>query len=594
MNIQKRILLGLFFLIAVAVLFPGFRVKAEAPAPPEGEWGFLRWGIDWQKFHLTSPRPIDIFVARLHRGETSATIDTAVAGGTIISDGREVPTAMSGRYNGVINYWGQTEPISQTLVPAWGGRNDVAVAINGFYFGDPNEPDGVPWSGVVHSGWYDKRYTERITEGGGFAWTSDRRAFIGSCVYHTGNENNEATFENTSFTPNLDGVNVITRESEEFILFTPQYNSNTGTENGVLELLVEMNSPNQVRPAPGSTGILRSISSKGSTEIPFNHVVLSFWGTKRNSVRQRIDSGAIKVGDEVGIIQQITDCDIVPERDWDGIYAGLGGAYHFMNNGVYTDQGSGDPVVSNSRTAIAFNDDYVYFVVVDGFRPDSIGINIEELYDFLKNNPDIRATDAVTLDSGTSSTMVVNGAVVNNTECNFTRNCGVAVDLLLEKDPSQTILPPETTYKTEWDNPTGILEPLVGSSIMLISSQPISQSLTFTPTQAITTTGSVEVRLGPGTNYASTGTAPAGAHGDVISNLNNLNGVLATGSYWWYVDIGDLAGWVQEQKLQGGSTPPPPPPPIAFTDFIFMPTVSRSAAAFSSADAPSLQDREHR
>lgn len=582
----------MFFLIAVALLFPGFRVKAEAPTPPEGEWGYLRWGIDWQKFHLTSPRPIDIFVARLHRGETSATIDTAVAQGTISADGSEVVTSMSARYNGVINYWGQTEPISQTMVPAWGGRNDVAVAINGYFFGPDQEPPGGPWSGVVHSGWYDKRYSNNVGDAG-FAWTWDRRAFIGSCVYHTGNGKNEATFENSSYTPNLDAVNV-PRDNEEFILYTPQYKSNTGTEDGVLELLVEMNSPSQVRPAPGSTGILRRISDKGSSPIPFNSVVFSFWGSKRDLVQQRINNDSIKVGDEVGIIQQITDCNGVPDHNWDGIYAGLGGDYHFMNNGVYSPPGNNDANVPNSRTAIAFNDDYVYFLVVDGFRPDSIGITVQELYQFLKNNADIQATDAVTLDSGTSSTMVVNGAVINDTYCNFTRDCGVKVNPALEKDPSQTVLPHEMTYKTEWDDPTGILEPLVGSSMLLVSSQPISQSLTFTPTQAITTTGSVEVRLGPGTNYASTGTAPAGAHGDVISNLNNLNGVLATGSYWWYVDIGDLAGWVQEQKLQGGSTPPPPPPPIAFTDFIFMPTVSRSAAAFSSADAPRLQDQEHR
>jgi hypothetical protein len=56
-----------------------------------------------------------------------------------------------------INYAGQT----------WGQRNDVIVTING----DSEMPDqwGVSASGLVHSGWYAKRFTN-MTGGSGFAW----------------------------------------------------------------------------------------------------------------------------------------------------------------------------------------------------------------------------------------------------------------------------------------------------------------------------------------------------------------------------------------------------------------------------------------
>ncbi len=222
MKTHIKILFGLLTFIAIAAITPTLQVKADTPTPPEGEWAFLRWGIDWQKFHITSPRPNDIFVARLYRSETSATIDSAVPYGTIVSEGPQSVPDMTSAYQGVINYWGQSEPISQTMVPAWGGRNDVAVAINGYFFGPTHELPGVPWSGVVHSGWYDKRYTNNLGDAG-FAWTSDRRAFIGSCVFHTGNGKNEATFSNTSYTPNLDGDQYRIRENEEFILYTPQY-----------------------------------------------------------------------------------------------------------------------------------------------------------------------------------------------------------------------------------------------------------------------------------------------------------------------------------------------------------------------------------
>ncbi len=357
----------------------------------------------------------------------------------------------------------------------------------------------------------------------------------------------------------------------------------------MLELLVEMNSPSRVQPDPGSTGILRDFSTHGSMSIPFNHVVLSFWGGKRDLVQARIDTGDIQVGDEVGIIQQITDCNGVPSKDWNGIYAGLGGDYHFLNNGTYSPPDNNDANVPNSRTVIAFNDDYVYFVVVDGWRPDSQGMSILELNSFLTN--ELLARDAVSMDSGGSSTFVVDGTIRNNTYCNYTRNCGWPPPVI-EGTPFPYQMPaqPYTPPVLEACDP-GNCKPLVGSSMMLISSLPISQSLTFTPTQAITTTGSVEVRLGPGASYASTGTAPAGAHGEVIPQMNNLNGVLATGSFWWYVDIGDLAGWVQEDKLQGGVEPPPP---IVFTNFAFMPSMSRSAAVFTGSRAPLPSEMEPR
>ncbi len=121
---------------------------------------------------------------------------------------------------------------------------------------------------------------------------------------------------------------------------------------------------------------------------------------------------------------------------------------------------------------MAYNDDYVYFVVVDGFRIDSRGLNIGELGDFLKNNDAIQATDAVSLDSGTSSTMVIDGAVVNNTQCNFFRNCGwplVDPDDPLAKPPEETVLDPALTYKTEWDNPTGAVEALIGTTFLMVS-----------------------------------------------------------------------------------------------------------------------------
>jgi len=133
--------------------------------------------------------------------------------------------------------------------------------------------------------------------------------------------------------------------------------------------------------------------------------------------------------------------------------------------------------------------------------------------------------------------------------------------------------------------------------MMMVSVQPVSQTTTFTPTQEITTTGSADVRLGPGINYSSIGSVSSGTQGDVISDLNGVNGVLATGSYWWRVAVGNLVGWVRENLLFGGATPPGPtptptptptatPPPPDFSVFLYMPAINRAAAAVSASPQP--------
>ena len=77
-----------------------------------------------------------------------------------------------------------------------------------------------------------------------------------------------------------------------------------------------------------------------------------------------------------------------------------------------------DPSQRQPMTAIAYNAAYVYFIVIDGRNPGvSRGMSNYEIAQFAKNT--LLATDAATLDGGGSSTMVVNGAVVNNTDCNF-------------------------------------------------------------------------------------------------------------------------------------------------------------------------------
>jgi hypothetical protein len=120
----------------------------------------------------------------------------------------------------------------------------------------------------------------------------------------------------------------------------------------------------------------------------------------------------------------------------------------------------------------------------------------------------------------------------------------------------------------------GVSESLAATGMMMVVVEPLQRSLSFSISQTVTVTAATDLRLGPGTNYASLGTLSPGAQGTVQNHINNLNGVLAKGSYWWKLLANGSTGWVKEEALQGGSPPPEPPRPFS----LFLPTLDRSLA----------------
>jgi len=536
-----RILILLFITLSMQSTRFAFAAPSTDPEVPN-EWQPVGSGIDYQVFQLNNPRPVNVFVTRMDRANPNVTIESSIAQGRIAS-GRESITGMAARYEQAINYWGQ----------AWGGRNKVVAVINGYYF---DGSTGVPWSGVVHSGWYAKRFTDVVGDAG-FGWTLNRGAFIGSCVSHNNNKNT-ITYLRADYSTNIRGINTPGSE-EDLIVYTPQYDSNTRTAGNNplprVELLVEMARPTLLLPPPNAyaRGYIKDIRTSGfSTPIPFDHIVITAWGGVGDTILSRVNGGLIAAGDEIRVSQEISNCASAPQIDWTKTYASIGGDYHFLNNGVIrTEFSNPDAGVRNSRTAVAFNDNYVFFIVVDAFDPGvSEGLNIAQLGDFVRYT--LGATWGVTLDSGTSSTMVVNHGVVNNTYCNFTRGCDMPLgeDALALQDP--IILPLDQTYGSEWTDATGVIEPLVGTGLMMVVVEPKEQSLTFAVGAIVLTISQTELRLGPGTNYATLAVIPANTAGVV---LDRLPGVRAKGSYWWKVEMNGQSGWIAEEDLLGGYAP---------------------------------------
>ena len=523
------------FLILMILATPTYALQL-----PDAGWLPVAEGIEYQQFDL--PDPNNVFVARMDRSDTDLTIESSIAHGGL-SGSVETVRSMAAQSEQAINYWG-----GSFITTTWGARNDVVVAINGSYFDFETR---IMEGGMIHSGWYAKRFEDC---GGytGFGWTLSRVPFIGENVKHRA-EKNIAVFPAVGSTMQIAMVNE-PRVLDELVMYTPQYDETTLTNNKGVEVLVELTRPAMLLPAPNvyARGFVRDIRVKdGNNIIPFDHVVLSASGALSQTLLANVSLGA-----EVRISQELTsgesgDCDAPIDLNWTKTFASVQGHYYFIKNGVinpYED----DPNATDlhPRTAIAYNDQYIFFIVVDGRDVyHSIGMSIAQLGDFALNA--LGATYAVAQDGGGSSTMVVNGVVKNNVYCNnvFCMDANQKFNYLpfTAKKVTPTLI--SEGSQSQFNAYTNTYERWVPNGMMMVVvEQPVFTS-TFTVTQEVTLSQAAYVYTGPGTNYHVIAEMPAGTTGEIIDALSMLNGVWARYAYWWRIDFGDISGWVQQSLL---------------------------------------------
>lgn len=166
-------------------------------------------------------------------------------------------------------------------------RSQAVVAINGAYF---DFYSGGPKGGQVQSGWYAKRFDD-LGGGSGFAWKLDRSVFVGECVSHNPLKQ-IVTFPDTGVTQEISGTNIL-RGEDQLILFTPQFDSHTGTSDTGVEVLVEMTRPTMILPLPAyASGIVQEIrAGKGNSLIRFNSIVLSASGSDAQTLVKNAQVG---------------------------------------------------------------------------------------------------------------------------------------------------------------------------------------------------------------------------------------------------------------------------------------------------------------
>lgn len=177
----------------------------------------------------------------------------------------------------------------------------------------------------------------------------------------------------------------------EMAVFTPEYGKTTRTEKGRKEIIIRKNKITEF------TG--------GDAEIPTDGVVLSTDEKHKDIV------ALMKKGDEAVLT-------ISSYPDIKNIMYGFSAGPMLVKDGVVESKFVEDFTVSsgiiadrNPRTAVGrTNNNHLIFVVVEGRNTRSAGMTLEELGALMKS---LDAHDAINLDGGGSSEMVIGGKIVN-------------------------------------------------------------------------------------------------------------------------------------------------------------------------------------
>jgi exopolysaccharide biosynthesis protein len=187
------------------------------------------------------------------------------------------------------------------------------------------------------------------------------------------------------------------RLDDELILFTPEFDRTTLTGPDGAEAIVERGQAASV------------IDGKGAAAIPVSGWVLSGHGAAAAWVRANIKPGTR--------LKLVTDISLTPEPDFAADFV-AGGGPRLVRSGKPAPAGpeAGSPGFIDTRhprTAVGVRaDGRILLVTVDGRQPErSVGMTIAELSALLL---ELGAVEAVNMDGGGSTTMVVGGRVVNS------------------------------------------------------------------------------------------------------------------------------------------------------------------------------------
>jgi hypothetical protein len=198
----------------------------------------------------------------------------------------------------------------------------------------------------------------------------------------------------------VDGLNRA-RGADDLVVFTPQFGPATITDASGIEVIVRSGRVTEVR------------DGQGGTTIPRDGMVVSARGRARDWVRQRLPPRS-----RVRIKTELHAADSAQREPWSAAEDILGAGPRLVRRGAIDITDAREKMIPtfstdlHPRTAVAaLADGRVLLLTADGRRPpERVGLALEDLAKLLI---EMGAVEAINLDGGGSTTMVVKGAVVN-------------------------------------------------------------------------------------------------------------------------------------------------------------------------------------
>lgn len=219
----------------------------------------------------------------------------------------------------------------------------------------------------------------------------------------------------------IDGINR-KRNPSEVVLFTPEFHPTTLTSPEGAEIVIRDGNITDFRRA------------SGNSVIPAAGMVLSIGSERLDDVPPQL-----RPGDQVSVETKLLP--LLPDADdnWGKARHILSGGPLLLWNGKRLEEPEKESIsmvfflARHPRTAVGAREDgTLLLVTVDGRRPgESVGMSLPELTDLML---ELGCVSAINLDGGGSTTMVVDGKVVNSPSGGEARRNADAI-LLFPKRP---------------------------------------------------------------------------------------------------------------------------------------------------------------
>lgn len=283
--------------------------------------------------------------------------------------------------------------IGLETVTSMAARTGAIAAVNGGYFrtngdflGDSTgtvQIDGVVWSEPDRG-----RAAVGIVRDG-----RSSRLIFGHVVW-------QASIEAGRAKRSVEGLNRA-RGPDDLVVFTPEFGASTITDRSGIEVVVR------------SGRVVAVLDDTGSTTIPRDGFIVSARGEAREWVRR-----SLRTGTRVRVRTTLQPADRWRSNPWTEAEDVLGAGPKLITAGRVDVTDVREKMIPafatdlHPRTAIAsLADGRALMLVADGRRPpERVGLALKELATILI---ELGAVDAINLDGGGSSAMVVKGTLVN-------------------------------------------------------------------------------------------------------------------------------------------------------------------------------------